>query len=130
MALTPPDLACIDGLAQSVSFMEAETLSCSLSSSQLLYRASHQHRKVNVVKRKSRRNGHCCDSHVRGLPGGGVLGPGLTVGFAWGGKERTRQPSKGSGTYRIKEVGRRQGWGQVGIWLKALEAKKGSQPRP
>lgn len=85
------------------------------------------------MRRKSRRDGHCCDSptmaHMRGLPGGGVLGPGLTVGFAWGGKERTRQPSKGSGTYRTKEVGRRRGWGQVGIRLKALEAKKGSRPR-
>ena len=69
-------------------------------------------------------------AHVRGLPAGGVLGLGLTGGFAWGGKERTRQPSKRSGTYRTKEVGRRRGWGQAGIQLKALEAKKGSRPHP
>lgn len=55
--LPPPDLTCIDCLAQNVNFMEAETLPCSLRSSQLLYRAWHRRCEVNICREKERKEG-------------------------------------------------------------------------
>lgn len=55
--LPPPDLTCINCLAQNVNFMEAETLSCSLRSSQLLYRAWHRRCEVNICREKERKEG-------------------------------------------------------------------------